>query len=305
MFSMNESSSFYPPRRAGSIFQVSAIIVLIAATIWGLWMATEAQVGPVFLLYLLPALIAIPLIPTLIYRLYTLQNSSYSIERDYIRLQWGWRVEKIPTNDILWVRPAADLEIPLPLPRLRWPGAMLGITRLPDSRPVEFFASVSRQLILIGTVERAYAISPSNLQGFLQSYQRVVELGSLNPSRPEAIYPGFIFSRAWQARPARALFLIGALLNVALLAAVLLSIPKHPQISMGFTYSGLPREPLPGVQILFLPVFSSFIYIVNGVIGLVFFRNSSERPWAYMLWGVSCIAALLFSLAFILILQTS
>lgn len=304
MLSMNESSSFYPPRRAGSIFQVGAIIVSIVATIWGLWMATEAQVGPVFLLYLLPALVAIPLIPTLVYRFYTLQNSSYTIERDYIRLQWGWRIEKIPTNDILWVRPAADLEIPLPLPRFRWPGAMLGFSRLPDSRPVEFFASMSGQLILIGTVERAYAISPRNVRGFLQSYQRVIELGSLNPSRPEAIYPSFVFSRAWQARPARALFLIGALLNLALLAAALLSIPQHPQISMGFTPGGLPREPLPGVQILFLPVFSSFIYIVNGVIGLVFFRNSGERPWAYLLWIVSCVAAVLFSVAFILSLQT-
>ena len=302
---VSESNIFFPPRRAGAIFQISAIAVLLLVTSWGLWMATLAQVGPVFLLYLTPALISVPLIPLIIYRLYTLKNSSYTIERDSIRLQWGWRVERIPADDILWVRPASDLEIPLHLPRFRWPGAILGFSHLPDSRPVEFLASMSRQLILIGTVERAYAISPRNTQLFIQHYQRLIELGSLNLASSESVYPSFLFSLAWQSRLARALFIIGALFSVTLLAAAILAVPQHPQISMGLTISGAPRDPLPGVQILFLPVFSNFIYIVNGIVGLVLYRNPRERPWAIILWGTSCIAAILFSGAFILILRIS
>jgi len=302
---MNDTHAFTPPQRNGTLFQAGAIALLIGATAWGLWKATSAQVGPIFLLYLLPALIAVPAVPILAYRLYILRNASYHISRDDLRIQWGLRIERIPADAILWVRPAADLRIPLQLPLLHWPGSILGIRRLPDGRPVEFLASQANTLILIGTAQRVYAISPANPQEFIQIYQRFFELGSLNPVEPESSYPGFLFARVWGTFPARFSLVFGALVNLILPIWGILAVPRHTHISLGFTPSGLPREPLPSIQLMFIPVFSIFIYLTNGTLGLFFYRSRSSRPWAYLLWLTSDLTATLFLMAVYFILRTN
>ena len=301
---MDETYTFYPPQRAGQFFHLIAVLLLIASAIWGLWQATQAQVGPIFLFYLFPALLAVLFVPLLGYRLYTLQNAQYSLERDYIRLQWGWRSETIPTNVILWVRPATDLEIPLQMPRLRWPGSILGTRNLPDGRPVEFLASRGTKLIIIGTATKAYAISPNVPHQFIQSYQQLIELGSLNPSQIESVHPSFLFARVWGNMPARFLLLLGAAFSISSLIWTVTAIPKHAQISLGFTVLGTPRDPLPAIQLLFLPVFSFFAFLVNGSLGLFFYRSDRNHPWAYLMWSTSVLVGALFLLATYFILQT-
>jgi len=301
---VSESFTFYPPWRTGLFFHLIAILLWIAGAVWGLWRATSAQVGPIFLLYLSPALLAVPLVPLLVYRLYTLRNASYTLERDRIRLQWGWRIETIPTDVALWIRPASDLEIPLPLPRLRWPGSILGVRRLPDGRPVEFLASRGVGLILIGTARKAYAISPSDINAFLGAYQQLIELGSLDPSQAESIHPSFLFARVWSAIPARLLLLLGAALSIISLVWAMIVIPRVSQISLGFTALGQPREPLPAIQMMFLPVFSFFAYLVNGSLGLFFYRSDRNHPWAYLLWSASVLVGMLFLLAIFFILRS-
>ncbi len=301
---MDETYTFYPPQRAGQLFHLIAILFLILGSVWGLWQATSAQVGPIFLFYLLPALLAVPLVPLLVYRLYTLQNASYSLERDYIRLQWGWRTEIIPTNIVLWVRPASDLELPLQMPRLRWPGSILGSRNLPDGRPVEFLASRGKRLIIIGTAQKAYAISPNDPNTFLKAYQQLIELGSLNPSQIESIHPSFLFARVWSSIPARLLLFMGAVLSISSLVWAIIAIPNHAQISLGFTALGVPRDPLPTIQLMFLPVFSIFAYLVNGLLGLFFYRSDRNHPWAYLLWSTSVLVGALFLVATYFILST-
>jgi LacI family fructose operon transcriptional repressor len=75
---VNEIYAFYPPKRAGMIFHLSAIALLTLLGAAGFWQAMHADVGPVFLLYLLPFLIALPLVPFLIFRLNNLENASYA-----------------------------------------------------------------------------------------------------------------------------------------------------------------------------------------------------------------------------------
>ncbi len=302
---VDELATFYPPRRAGIGFHLTVIGLLLAGAAWGLWSASRAAVGPEFLAYLLPLLAALILTPLLAYRLYTLRNASYQLGRDAIRLQWGLRVERIPAEAVLWVRPAEDLEIPLRIPWLRWPGAVLGRGRLPDSRPVEFMASRTRQLVLIGTPQRAFAVSPADPQAFIQAYQRFVELGSLNPVAAEVVYPTFLFARVWRAPVARGLLLLGALANLGLLIIAILAVPRYPRISLGFTPFGGAREPVAGIQLLFLPVFSLLTYLFNGGLGLFFYRSEEERPWAYLLWVTADVVVALFLTAVVFILRVS
>jgi hypothetical protein len=301
---VNNTYTFSPPRRTGLIVHLAIIIILAAGGFWGLWRATSASVGPIFLLYLLPALLAVPLIPYMIYRLYTLQFAYYTLERDQVHLRWGWRIETIPTNAVQWVRPVTDLEVPLKLPWFRWPGAMLGTRRLPDGRPVEFLASQRENLMLIGTQARVFAISPSDPDTFLVAYHRLIELGSLDPSPPQSVYPSFLFARVWESLPARYLVLAGALLSLGLLVWVSLVIPQKPQVSLGFTPTGEPYDPLPGIQLMLLPVLNFFAYLLNSSLGIFFYRRDENHPWAYLLWSASILVSSLFLVAVFFILKT-
>lgn len=286
-------------------FQTGLIVLFLIIGAWGLWQSTQAYVGPLFLLFLTPTFLALILVPILGYRLYILQNARYVFERDHIRLQWGWRVVEIPTNEILWVRPIFDLEIPLKLPRFRWPGAMLGTRRLPDGRPVEFLASQAATLTLIGTGERVYAISPEEPELFTRSYQRLIELGSLNPSQSVSTHPSFLFARVWESLPARVLLLSALAENLVMFIWVSLAIPRYDQVSLGFTPLGQPREPIPSIQLMLIPILNILTTLLNSILGVFFYRNDANHAWAYLFWSNSALVGGLFLLAVYYILVIS
>jgi hypothetical protein len=291
---VNESFIFYPPRRRGTIFHVGAIVVLLILAVFGLYRAAYSNVGANFLLYLLPVILAVPAVPFLLYRWNALHNSVYTLERDRIHLQWGLRTEVIPTNSVLWVRPASDLLENLRLPWFRWPGSVIGERRFSKEFVVEFLASRSRDLILVGTYDRVFAISPEDPASFLQAYQRLTELGSLIPPQPESVRAAFLLARVWQTRPAGLLILLGFILSLGLLIWVSLLVPARPEISLGFTAAGDPREPIDGVRLMLLPTLNAIFFVINFVTGIFLFRRDEQRPLAYLLWGSTIFVTGLF-----------
>jgi hypothetical protein len=306
---MEGSFIFYPPRRPGLIFQGAAILGLAAAGLLSLWEATQAQVGPVFLLYLLPALLALGVVPFLAYRAYAMWRAAYILERDGLHIYWGLRAEDIPMSSVKWMRLAGETQASLPMPLLRWPGAVLGVRRLPDGEQVEFLASQTRPLVLVATPERIYAISPHDPGEFLHRYQHFSELGSLAPLPARSVFPSFLLARVWSTLPARYLLLAGLVLSLILLAWVSLAIPLRPAISLGFSPDGIPAEPVPSVRLLLLPVLNGFFYLASVLAGLYFFRSEGEPeanarvPLAYLLWGSGALTPLLFLFGVYSILQ--
>jgi hypothetical protein len=302
---VTETYTFEPPRRLGTIVHLVAIAVLLAGGSWGLWRAVNASVGLVFLLFLLPFLLAVFLVPLLAYRLYVLHFSSYVLARDYLRLRWGLRLETLAMAEVIWVRPADELARKLPLPWLRWPGSVMGQRRLPNGMVVEFMASRSSRLLLLAGAEGLFAISPADPAAFLQAYRRLNELGSLSPPPPQSIYPTFLLARVWEARPTRFLLISGALLSLALLAWASLAAPSLESVSLGFAASGTPRPPIPGIRLMLFPVLNSFFFFVNSLLGLFLFRRDENRPLAYLLWASSVLVTILFLIATSIVLRIS
>ena len=306
---MNASYEFKPSQRAGLTFHMGAIAVLGIITGIGLWQAGLADISLVFVLYLLPALVGVVAMPFLAYRLMALRRAFYRLERDGITLRWGLRSEDIPIDSVQWVRPMAELGGTLPLPWLRWPGAVVGSRRLPGGGSVEFMADDSQRLVLIGTQRGIFAISPEDPATFLSTYNRLTELGSLSPLPARSVYPTFLLARVWRRRSVRAMFLIGLALNLLLLTWVILVAPTRGQIVLGFQRGA---EPLPAVQLLLLPVLSSFFFLVDFFAGLFFYRRSvlllatpagaraTRAPnmiLAYLLWIFGVLTPLLFFVA--------
>lgn len=294
---MDESFTFQPDRRRGRIFHQVALGAFSLVGMAGLWEAAQANIGPVFLVYLLPALAALGGVPILAYRYYDLLNSYYNLEREGVRLRWGLRLEVIPIEDVLWVRLASELGTALPLPRLHWPGALVGTRTLPGAGEVEFMAAEARGLVVIATPGRGYAISPSDPEGFLLAFQRCMEMGSLFPLQAHSVYPTYLLSRVWRSRLARLQLLVGVGLSLVLLVWVSLAIPGRSQVQLGFSPSGVSGDLAPAVRLLLLPVLNTFFFLSDLLLGLFLFRREESQTYAYLLWGSGALTALLFLLA--------
>lgn len=288
---------FPPAKRLGLIIHGFIILVLAGVSTWGFLNITRAAVGPMFVSYLLAALLAFTPIPFFAYRAYALLRADYYIDRDSLAILWGLRVEDIPLTDIEWIRPASDLSAPLSLPRFRLPGAVIGTRRHADLGLVEFLAADSRKLILVATSKRVFAISPKEMASLVRTFARATELGSLTPAEAKSVYPSFIITQAWESPFARFLWISGIILNVGLFAWVGILIPSLSQIPIGFNSFGAPDEPASSVRLILLPFVSTLMFTIGVFAGLYFYRWELQRPLAFILWLSSTLCAVLFLMA--------
>ena len=288
---------FPPAKRLGLIIHAVIILVLAGVCTWGFLNITRAAVGPMFVSYLLAALLAFAPIPFFAYRAYALLRADYYIDRDSLAILWGLRVEDIPLTDIEWIRPASDLSAPLSLPRFRLPGAVIGTRRHADLGLVEFLAADSRKLILVATSKRVFAISPKEMASLVRTFARATELGSLTPAEAKSVYPSFIITQAWENPFARFLWISGLILNLGLFVWVGILIPSLTQIPIGFNSFGAPAEPSSSVRLILLPFISSLMFMIGVFAGLYFYRWELQRPLAFILWLSSTLCAVLFLIA--------
>lgn len=299
-----KTGHFPPARRLGLFIHIVIIAILTTVSVFGFMNLSRLEVGLQFVLYLFAALVAFAPIPLFGYRAYALLRADYYIDRDSLAMLWGLRIEDIPLTDIEWVRPASDLTRPLLLPPFRLPGAVLGIRRHPDLGRVEFIASSARNLILIATSKRIFAISPQNAAGLVQTFARATEMGSLTPTEAKSIYPSFIITEAWESPLARFFWVTGILLNIGLITWVGLLIPSLPQIPFGFNPFGAPVEAVSPTQLILLPLVSGIMFITGIAAGLYFYRWERQRPLAFIIWVSSTLCTFLFLMAVLFLVTT-
>lgn len=299
-----KTGHFPPAKQFGLILHALIITLLAGVSMWAFTNLTSAQVGPMFVSYLLIGILAFAPVPFLGYRAYALFKADYYIDRDSLAILWGLRVEDIPLTDIEWVRPASDLTHPLSLPPFRLPGAVLGTRRHPDLGAVEFIAASARNLILIATSKHVFAISPRDAASLVRTFARATELGSLMPTEAKSMYPSFVVTQAWESPVARFLWMTGILLNLGLVAWVGFLIPSLSQVPFGFNPLGVPKETVPSVRLILLPLISTLMFITGLLSGLYFYRWDKERPLAFIIWLSSTLCAILFLLAVLFIVST-
>ena len=302
---MNDSPVFYPPRRLGVVFLLLLAGGLGVLGFYGVMQATRAAAGLPFVLFSLAALPAVLGVPLLFYQLYGLLSASYTLERNGIRLRWGLRAEDIPVHQVQWVRSESQAGLQLPLPFLAWPGAVLGLRRLNAEQTVEFFASQSRELVLVATAERVYALSPAAPQAFLQAYRQFAELGSIRSIPARSTYPSRLLANFWADRAARGLLFAGSLWALALLVATAAGVTGHAPVYMHAQPGSPLSEAVPAVRLLLLPLLNAMLFFANLLLGLFFYRDKNTQPLSYLMWTTSLAVALLFSGAVLTILWGS
>lgn len=291
---MNESSTFLPPQRVGFVSQFFLILFLLVLAILGLWRAIYTEISPLLVLYLLPAILGVFIIPMLAYRIYGLRTAVYALEREGVFLRWGLRAEEIPIDQILWIHTKDEIEAHIPLPWFRWPGSLLGTLQVEGLGEIEFLASSAQGLILISTPGRIFAISPSNPELFLHTVSQVMEMGSLAPITGRSVYPTGLLNRVWSSKLARGLLISSILTSLLLLIWVSAAIPSLSQVSLGFRADGSPGSLAPAGQLLLLPILNSSFVLINIFLGLFLYRRENNQPLSLLLWGSATIIPVIF-----------
>jgi hypothetical protein len=231
-----------------------------------------------------------------------LLRARYLVERDGLRLRWGLRAEDIPIQQVEWIRMATDLPYVLPLPLLRWPGALLGHVRVRELGQVEFLASEVDGLLLVATPLKVYAISPSDPAAFLRAFRGTIEMGSIDPLQSMSVRPAAYIQSVWQDKLARWTVGLGVGVALILFVTVSLAIPGRSGVSLGYSPDGSPLPPVPAEQMLLLAVLGAFAVAADLIGGLFFYRMEDGRPVAYLLWGVGLLAPLLLLVAAMMML---
>ncbi len=298
------NQSFVPPRQPGLTLHILLLIFLAVLGGTAVWLAMQTGLGVNQTLYILLAAAALFPIPFLAYRLSALTRAIYTLDRDKFTISWGLRLEQIPVSDVEWVRPAADLDFPLPKPWLRLPGSVLGTRRHPDLGLIEFLASDADNLLLVATARRIFAISPADAAGFTHAFQRAIEMGSLVAAPSQSVYPSFVIVQAWESLLARFLWLSGLVLNVGLLLWVNLLVASLETVPLGFLPSGRPAEVVPAVRLMMLPLISLFLFALGWGVGLLLYRQPERRLAAHVLWAGSLVSSLVFLLAVMFLVTT-
>jgi len=289
---------FLPPRRSGILFQGGVILVMLLAGGYFFYRATLDQTGLDFLLHMLIALVILAPSPLLLYRLYALLNATYTLRREGLMLRWGLRREDIPLSQIEWMRPAAELGFRLPLPWLKWPGAILGTRQVGELGTVEFLSANLARMILVATDKRVYAISPAESNQFLSQFSQMSELGSLVPLEAQSVYPAVLLGRVMEDRLARILILAGFGAGLLHLAAVVIAIPGLDLVLWPGSSDLAPAE-----RMLLLPVLNGMVWLFNLVLGIFLYRRGGDlKMAAHLLWGNAILIGILMLIVSLLLI---
>ena len=302
---MTNQQVFNPPRNPGLLMHIILFLGLAAGIIILMIRIFSQPVGWTLVLYLLGSLILIAMLPLIAYRGYALLHASYTIERDGLRVRWGLRSEDVPLTEVLWVREATDLVVPLRLPRFSMPGAILGNSRHDELGKMEFIASDAKSLVIVSAFNKTLILSPEDAGDFTHRFQRVIEMGSLAPISPHTAVPAAFFGQVFKDRLGRILVPAGAALAILLLLFTSVLIPFRDVVSLGYDRAGLPLEPVPSSRLLLLPVIGLVLNMADLIGGFYSYRRPETRVIAYFLWAAGMLTSLLLLVAVLLLINFS
>lgn len=237
----------------------------------------------------------------LAYRIYQLLTLRYLMDRDSVTIVCGSVRRVVPLSNLSSIIAPAGSRgkglSDLPPPRLAWLGCWLGRRQTKDMGPLFFYATEppKKQLFLV-TRSFAYALSPSNVAGFLAALESRRQMGATLALEEEITYGTLASLPFWQDRLAQLLLALGALANGGLFAYLLARYPTLPGIlPLHFTAFGGVDRIAPKEQILRLPTIGLIIFIANALLGFALHRR--EPLATYLLAGTGLLAQFLIAIA--------
>ncbi len=269
---------------------LAALLLLLLAEALVLGIAWALPTGGLAFVVLLLALALWVPIAYVGWRTWLCLSLAYWVDRNAVTIAWGPLRQIIPLGEIREVRrgTAGAAVRPGWLRRLgrltedeRWPraepyavyGPEIGATRKVDGMAVTSVATVplSGQLVLV-TGQGGYGISPADPEGFLEALEQHHELGPTRLLTLERKRPEVAESPLWRDRVGLAVLLAGLAGCLVLLGTFMMRYARLPA-----AVEGVSRDAL-----ILLPVFGFGVWAINGVWGMLMYRE--QRVAALLLW---------------------
>jgi hypothetical protein len=287
---------FHPPRPAGLALNLIAILVLLSAALIGVIQISSAPLSLLTVLWISLPLAGVPLSLFLLYEVYGLIRAGYHVDRDGLRVRWGWAVEDLPIGEILSVRIVSRAESLQPLAGLRWPATAVGSLAREDGAKTDYFVSLARDdLVAVDAKDQTLILSPHDPARFVETYHQATMLGSLQPLARVSQRPRFAVAELLADRMGRLLLLAGIILPLTLLGYLAFRAPDLPaQVPFGFDPQGAPATFAPPGRLLLLPLIGGLCWLFNFSLGLWLYRQPAQRFLSYFLWTASIAVGILF-----------
>ena len=290
-----------PSQFTGLAIGIFLILLLMGVIGWSVFQMSSGDLSVWLTLWILLPLISLPLVILLIYRLYGLLTARYSIDRNGFKLRWGLAFDDIPIQELVRVDRAEAFGLTqLPPIGFWWPGLVIGRKVVENLGEVEYFSTRGpSSMVVVQSGERYLAISPRDVEAFLQAVTDSLRMGALSSHEAVLTRPNFALARLGSDRMALLFVILGGLLPLVLFGYLLLIVGSiSGQVAFGFDSAGAIDTFAPPGRLLLLPMIGGASWFLNLFFGLWLYRTRTNRPLAYMLWaGAVLIGGLLWGAA--------
>jgi hypothetical protein len=243
-------------------------------------------------------LASVPMLLVLAYHTLSCLTLRYYLDRNGVVVRWAGTELAVPIRDIQRILSGEHLGNTVVRRRgLRWPGNERGHGMVPGVGRTRFLAtqSVSGQLFLV-TPGQAFAISPSDPDGFLKAFGVRRELGPNRLLERGEQYVPWLSWQIWTDHTAWVLIGSAVIINVGLFGYLCARFPGLDfQLPLHFNTLGMVDRIGTKMELFALPIIGLIVLGGNLVLGLGLYIR--ERAGSYLLWGAAAAVQALFWLA--------
>lgn len=281
-----------PPRKRSLVLNlIVGFIALVGGLVLLVLGSGDASRQP-NLLQLALALVLFVVVALFSYQVFLVLTTRFQLTRSALELQWGFRREVLPLEQVEWAHPVLDFDSPMPLPGFVLPFQYYGIRRIRGLGTVEFAATDRRNMVLIRADNRHFVISPEDAYAFASEFEKLSALGPQEAVAPLSQTGRNLIGEILQDSMARKLFTAGIVGLLTLTAVSIALSATRPTITW------ITLELVPSNRLLLLLLVGGLDWLLNTFLGGYFYlRGLLEKRWIFLIWSWSAFMSLTLSAA--------
>lgn len=281
-----------PPRKRSLVLNlIVGFIALVGGLVLLVLGSGDASRQP-NLLQLTLALVLFVVVALFSYQVFLVLTTRFQLTRSALELQWGFRREVLPLEQVEWAHPVLDFDSPMPLPGFVLPFQYYGIRRIRGLGTVEFAATDRRNMVLIRADSRHFVISPEDAYAFASEFEKLSALGPQEVVAPLSQTGRNLIGEILQDGMARKLFTAGIVGLLTLTAVSIALSATRPTITW------ITLELVPSNRLLLLLLVGGLDWLLNTFLGGYFYlRGLLEKRWIFLIWSWSAFMSLTLSAA--------
>lgn len=281
-----------PPRKRSLVLNlIVGFIALVGGLVLLVLGSGDASRQP-NLLQLALALVLFVVVALFSYQTFLVLTTRFQLTRSALELQWGFRREVLPLEQVEWAHPVLDFDSPMPLPGFVLPFQYYGIRRIRGLGTVEFAATDRRNMVLIRADNRHFVISPEDAYAFASEFEKLSALGPQEAVAPLSQTGRNLIGEILQDSMARKLFTAGIVGLLTLTAVSIALSATRPTITW------ITLELVPSNRLLLLLLVGGLDWLLNTFLGGYFYlRGLLEKRWIFLIWSWSAFMSLTLSAA--------